>query len=104
MQTGTLEITGIQLETLDTLAEKAREVGSTVEDYARILIEQGLSQQAPQWEEERREAIEGIREGLESVRQGKGTPAREFFTELRKEFSIPDQTLCQARSQRLRAS
>ena len=90
MQTGTLEITGIRLETLNTLAQKAREVGSTMEDYARALIEQGLTQQALRREEERLEAIEGIREGLESVRQGKGTPAREFFAELRKEFSIPE--------------
>lgn len=90
MQTGTLEITGLQLETLKILAEKSREVGTTVEEYARALIEQGLSWEAIRLEEEHRETIEGIREGLESVRQGKGTPAREFFAELRKEFSIPE--------------
>ncbi len=38
MQTGTLEITGLPLETLKTLAEKAQETGATVEEYARALI------------------------------------------------------------------
>ena len=37
------------------------------------------------------EAIEGIHEGLESMRRGDGTPAREFFAELRREFDIPEQ-------------
>ncbi len=36
------------------------------------------------------EAIEGIREGLESMQRGDGTPARAFFAELRKEFNIPE--------------
>ena len=29
------------------------------------------------------EAIEAIQEGLDSIRQGTGTPARKFFAELR---------------------
>ncbi|MGH9839521.1 MAG: hypothetical protein ACREEM_12140 [Blastocatellia bacterium] len=92
MQTGILEITGLRLETLKTLAEKAQEVGATAEEYARSLIERGLSlENMRSGDEERQEAIEGIREGLESMRQGKGTPAREFFAELRKEFAIPEQ-------------
>jgi hypothetical protein len=38
------------------------------------------------------EAIEGIREGLESMQRGDGTPARAFFSELRQEFGIPERT------------
>jgi hypothetical protein len=91
MQTGTLEITGLPVETLKTLADKAREAGATAEEYARTLIERGLAFEARLSEEdERLESIEGIRDGLESMRQGKGTYAREFFAELRKEFGIPE--------------
>ncbi len=91
MQTGTLEITGLPLETLKTLAEKAQQAGATAEEYARALIERGLTLEARLREEEERfEAIEGIREGLESMRQGKGTAAREFFAGLRQEFGIPE--------------
>ena len=32
---------------------------------------------------------EGIRQGLEDLRQGKGRPAREFFEEMRKKHGIP---------------
>jgi len=49
MQTGILEITGLRLETLKTLAEKAQEVGATAEEYARTLIERGLSWKPCAW-------------------------------------------------------
>ena len=32
---------------------------------------------------------EGIRQGLEDLRQGKGRPAGEFFEEMRKKHGIP---------------
>ena len=35
------------------------------------------------------DASEGIRQGLEELRQGKGRPAREFFEEMRKKHGIP---------------
>ncbi|MGE0133359.1 MAG: hypothetical protein AB7U82_35215 [Blastocatellales bacterium] len=89
MQTGTLEITGLPLETLNALTEKAKDVGATVEEYARLLIEQGLAQEAVRpADDDSQEVIEGIREGLESMRQGNGTPAREFFANLRNEVAI----------------
>jgi prevent-host-death family protein len=34
------------------------------------------------------EASEGIRQGLEELRQGKGRPAKEFFEEMRKKHGI----------------
>jgi len=34
------------------------------------------------------DASEGIRQGLEELRQGKGRPAREFFEEMRKKYGI----------------
>ncbi len=92
MQTETLEIAGLPPETIKILTERAQEVGATVEEYARTLIEQGLAQEARRREAgECPEALEGIREGLESMKQGRGTPAREFFAELRQEFGIPEE-------------
>lgn len=38
---------------------------------------------------DRAEAIDGIREGLESMRQGRGRPAHEFFEELRHKYNLP---------------
>ncbi len=38
---------------------------------------------------DRAEAIEGIREGLESMKRGEGRPAREVLEEIRKELGIP---------------
>jgi prevent-host-death family protein len=35
------------------------------------------------------DAKEGIRQGLEELRQGKGRPASEFFEEMRKKHGIP---------------
>lgn len=35
------------------------------------------------------QAVEGIRRGLASLKQGKGRPAKEFFAEMRKMLRIP---------------
>ncbi len=43
LQTGTLEITGLTFETLEALNDKARRSGKTAEQYARRLIEIGVS-------------------------------------------------------------
>ena len=43
LQTGTLEITGLRVETLAALDAKARELGKTVEEYARELIEEEVA-------------------------------------------------------------
>jgi hypothetical protein len=40
LQTGTIEITGLSQEILQTIDRKAREAGSTAEAYVRTLIEQ----------------------------------------------------------------
>lgn len=43
LQTGTIEITGLTFETLKALNDKARGSGKTAEQYARRLIEVGVS-------------------------------------------------------------
>lgn len=42
MHTQTIQITGLPPETVKILIEKAQEAGTTPEDFARSLIEQGL--------------------------------------------------------------
>ena len=36
------------------------------------------------------ETVDGIRRGLESMREGKGVPAEEVLAELRQKLNIPD--------------
>lgn len=43
MQTATLEVKGLRFETLTALGEKARELGKSVEEYVRELIEDDLA-------------------------------------------------------------
>jgi hypothetical protein len=42
-QVGTLEITGLRLETLEALEAKAKDFGQTREEFARELIEEGVA-------------------------------------------------------------
>ena len=51
MHTQTIQITGLLPETVQTLSEKAQEAGTTPEDFARSLIEQGLYLQEKSFEE-----------------------------------------------------
>jgi antitoxin ParD1/3/4 len=34
-------------------------------------------------------ALEGIRQGLEDMRAGRGRPAEEVFSDIRREFNLP---------------
>jgi hypothetical protein len=42
--------------------------------------------------QDRMEAIEGIRRGLESMKRNEGTPAEKFFQEFFDQNDIPEQT------------
>jgi hypothetical protein len=44
IQTGTIEITGVNPEILRRLDQRAKAAGSTAEDYVRALIEQEYAQ------------------------------------------------------------
>ena len=62
----------------------------TVNGKAEVIVQDAGSYQKLLAHIEHLETLQGIREGLESVRQGKGTEARKFFAELRQEFGIPE--------------
>lgn len=76
------------LETLDStdtermIVETVQELAPNTEQSARalsVLIEIL----------DRLKAIEGVRQGLESMKEGRGRPAREVLEELRKKHGIP---------------
>jgi predicted transcriptional regulator len=46
-----------------------------------------LLQQREEAEETR--VLEGIRQGLEDMRAGRGRPAEEVFEDIRREFNLP---------------
>ena len=62
----------------------------TVNGKAEVIVQDATSYQKLLAHIEHLETLQGIREGLESLRQGTGTEARQFFTELRQEFGIPE--------------
>lgn len=62
----------------------------TVNGKAEVIVQDATSYQKLLAHIEHLETLQGIREGLESVRQGKGTEARKFFAELRQELGIPE--------------
>lgn len=69
IQTGTIEITGLSQEILQTIDRKARDAGSSAEAYLRTLIEQEYSQltlSASQIETLRKE----VELGRDQIRQG----------------------------------
>ena len=60
-----------------TVNGKPEAVVQSAAEYQRLL---NLAAEA--------DVNEGIRQGLEDLRQGKGRPAREFFEEMRKKHGI----------------
>ena len=48
----------------------------------------------PQREEaEEARVLEGIRQGLEDMRAGRGRPAEEVFEDIRREFNLPPDSM-----------
>ena len=71
------------------LKETGKPLVLTVNGKAEVVVQDAASYQKILEMIDRAEAIEGIRQGLESMKQGKGKPAREVFEELRKKHNIP---------------
>ena len=71
------------------LKETGKPLVLTVNGKAEVVVQDAASYQKILEMIDRAEAIEGIRQGLEAMKQGKGKPAREVFEELRKKHNIP---------------
>ena len=61
----------------------------TVNGKAAVIIQDPKSYQKLLDMVERAEAIEGIRQGLESMRAGRGMPLREFAAKFAKKHNLP---------------
>ena len=62
----------------------------TVNGKAELVVQDAESYQALLTAKDRIEAIEGIRRGLESMKQNRGRPAEEFFREFFAEKGISE--------------
>lgn len=71
------------------LKRKGRPEVLTVNGKAAVVVQDAAAYQELLESIERVEAMEGIRRGLESMRQGKGRPAAEVLEEIRRKHKIP---------------
>ena len=62
----------------------------TVNGRAELVVQDAESYQKLLEAHDRMEALEGIRRGLDSMKQGRGKPAVAFFSEFFAERGIPD--------------
>ncbi len=72
------------------LKKSKRPVVLTVKGKAAAIVQDAEAYQRLLDIAARADATEGIRQGLEEARRGKGRPAREFFAEFRAKHGIPD--------------
>jgi PHD/YefM family antitoxin component YafN of YafNO toxin-antitoxin module len=61
----------------------------TVNGKAEVIVKDAIAYQELLEHIERLEAIEGIRQGLESMRQGKGKTLEQFKEEMGKKHGLP---------------
>ena len=72
------------------LKKTGQPVVLTVNGKAELVVQDAESYQRLLDAQDRMEAIEGIRRGLESMKQNKGKPAEKFFQEFFAEKGIPE--------------
>jgi prevent-host-death family protein len=72
------------------LKKTGQPVVLTVNGKAELVIQDAESYQKLLEANERMEAIDGIRRGLESMKRDQGMPAEKFFREFFAEKGIPD--------------
>ena len=73
-------------EFIDQLEKTGAPLVLTINGRARLIVQDAESYQKMLELLDRAEAIDAIREGLESVRQGKTMSLRQFDKEMRKKF------------------
>ena len=71
------------------LEKSKRPVILTVKGKAKAVVQDAAAYQRLLDIAARADVREGIRQGLEEARAGKGRPAREFFAEFRAKHGIP---------------
>jgi len=76
-------------EHIERLKRTGRPEVLTVHGKAELVVQDAAAYQKLLDLLDRAEALEGIRQGLESMRQGEGRPAAEVFQDLRTKYRIP---------------
>jgi PHD/YefM family antitoxin component YafN of YafNO toxin-antitoxin module len=61
----------------------------TINGKAALVVQDATSYQKLLDLAEEARVVEGIRQGLEDMRAGRGQPAHEVFTDMRRELDIP---------------
>jgi prevent-host-death family protein len=74
---------------LQQLKKTKRPVVLTVNGKAAAVVQDAEAYQRLLDIAARADANEGIRQGLEDLKKGRGRPAREVFDEIRAEYGIP---------------
>jgi PHD/YefM family antitoxin component YafN of YafNO toxin-antitoxin module len=76
-------------EHIERLKQTGRPEVLTVNGKAELVVQDAAAYQKLLDLLDRAEALEGIRQGLESMHRGKGRPAADVFQELWKKHHIP---------------
>jgi prevent-host-death family protein len=76
-------------EFMEQLEETGRPLILTVNGQAKIVVQDAAAYQRMLELVDRLEAIEGVRQGLESMKAGKGVPFEQFKREMEKKHGIP---------------
>jgi len=98
MQTATIAENHYSLadfqQNLSELINRIRETGQplmlTVDDKVEAVVLDAESYRILIEALDYADAVEGIRRGLESMKNGEGQPSEEFLAEMRRKFNIPD--------------
>ena len=77
------------LEFVQQLKETGEPIVLTINGKAALVVQDAESYQKLLDLAEEAKVLEGIRRGLEDMRQGRGRPADEVFEEIRRDLIIP---------------
>jgi PHD/YefM family antitoxin component YafN of YafNO toxin-antitoxin module len=76
-------------EFVQRLKETGEPLVLTINGKAALVVQDAGSYQKLLEMAEEARVLEGIRQGLKDMREGKGRPADEVFEEIRREFNLP---------------
>lgn len=83
------EFTRNTKEMVGRLRKSKKPLILTVNGKAEVIVQDALAYQDLLERIETLEAIEGVRQGLESMKQGKGVLLEQFKKEMRKKHGLP---------------
>jgi prevent-host-death family protein len=76
-------------EFIEQIKETGHPLVLTLNGKAELVVQDAASYQRLIDAVDRAEAIEGIRKGLKSVKEGRTRPVEEVFEEIRREHEVP---------------